>query len=332
LNDTWELPSLVESDCAGELELIRYTICTSTMAFEDSAAAAISWERSLSLGSRLVRAHSAFQLASVKDYWENRQGYLRRRHTMKTPPAKFSTKRGRRQHQQELRRARAHRKSQWNDMPRPAQPVVQFRSPFPFAPPTYPSIPLTASKGVFTFSAAARLNPPTHRPENLSTEPRPPERDTGTRSALTAQSDRPKVRRGPGRCKQNGAILSSELLQPDTLSSSVADTSVDDSDHASAASTVPLLATLLSLIRGLRPDLSQRRRKGRRCKSSWPVPQLPTTDTDLGKQRRKPRKHSPRCTRALMRALGRSRWLNGLCRGLHRGCTDGTGPRPSVEP
>ena len=332
LNDTWELPSLVESDCAGELELIRYTICTSTMAFEDSAAAAISWERSLSLGSRLVRAHSAFQLASVKDYWENRQGYLRRRHTMKTPPAKFSTKRGRRQHQQELRRARAHRKSQRNDMPRPAQPAVQFRSPFPFAPPTSPSIPLTASKGVFTFSAAARPNPPAHRPENLSTEPRPPGRDTGTRSALTVQSDRPKVRRGPGRCKQNGAILSSELLQPDTLSSSVADTSVDDSDHASAASTVPLLATLLSLIRGLRPDLSQRRRKGRRCKSSWPVPQLPTTDTDLGKQRRKPRKHSPRCTRALMRALGRSRWLNGLCRGLHRGCTDGTGPRPSVEP
>jgi hypothetical protein len=332
LNDTWELPSLVESDCAGELELIRYTICTSTMAFEDSAAAAISWERSLSLGSRLVRAHSAFQLASVKDYWENRQGYLRRRHTMKTPPAKFSTKRGRRQHQQELRRARAHRKSQRNDMPRPAQPAVQFRTPFPFAPPTSPSIPLTASKGVFTFSAAARPNPPAHRPENLSTEPRPPGRDTGTRSALTVQSDRPKVRRGPGRCKQNGAILSSELLQPDTLSSSVADTSVEDSDHASAASTVPLLATLLSLIRGLRPDLSQRRRKGRRCKSSWPVPQLPTTDTDLGKQRRKPRKHSPRCTRALMRALGRSRWLNGLCRGLHRGCTDGTGPRPSVEP
>ncbi len=28
----------------GELELIRYTICTSAMAFEDSAAAAVSWE------------------------------------------------------------------------------------------------------------------------------------------------------------------------------------------------------------------------------------------------------------------------------------------------
>jgi hypothetical protein len=58
------------------------------MAFEDShgAAAAISWERSLSLGSRLVRAHSAFQLESVKDYWENRQGYLRRRHAPRAGP------------------------------------------------------------------------------------------------------------------------------------------------------------------------------------------------------------------------------------------------------
>ncbi len=194
------MPSLAESDCAGELELIRYTICTSAMAFEDSAAAAISWERSLSLGSRLDRAHSAFQLALVKDYWENRQGYLRRRHAPRAPLAKFSTKRGRRQHQQELRRARAHRKSHRNTMPRPAhwQPAVQFRSPFPFAPPTAPSIPLTASKGVFTFGAAVRSNISAHRPANLNTAPRPPGRDTGTRSAFTTQSDRPKVHRGPG--------------------------------------------------------------------------------------------------------------------------------------
>jgi hypothetical protein len=41
LDGTWELPSLAESDCAGELELIRYTICPSAMAFENSAAAAI---------------------------------------------------------------------------------------------------------------------------------------------------------------------------------------------------------------------------------------------------------------------------------------------------
>jgi len=59
LDGTWELPSLAESDCAGERELIRYTICASTMAFEDSAAAAIAWERSLSPGSQLDRSHSA---------------------------------------------------------------------------------------------------------------------------------------------------------------------------------------------------------------------------------------------------------------------------------
>ena len=85
-------------------------------------------------------------------------------------------------------------------------------------------------------------------------------------------------------------------------------------------------------IRGLRPDVPHRRRQVRSFKSSWPVPHLPTAGTDLGKHRRESIRHSPRCTRALMRALGRSRWLNGLCRSLHRGCTDGTGPRPSVEP
>ena len=332
LDGTWELPSLAESDCAGERELIRYTICASAMAFEDSAAAAIAWERSLSPGSQLDRSHSAFQLASVKDYWVHRQGYLRRRHAPRAPLAKFPTKRGRRQHQQELRRARAHRKSHRNDMPRPAQPEVQFRSPFPFAPPTAPTIPPTAYKGVFTFGAAVRSNPSAHRAGNLNTDHRPPGRDTSTRSALTAQSDRPKVHRGPDRRKQNGVILNSDVLQPDNLSSLVADSSVEDSDHASAASTVPLLVTLFSLIRGLRPDLPHRRRKVRSYQSSRPVPQLPTTDTDSGKHRRESRRHSPRCTRALMRALGRSRWLNGLCRGLHRGCTDGTGPRPSVEP
>jgi hypothetical protein len=197
VDGTWELPSLMESDCAGELELIRYTICqcTSAMAFEDSAAAAVSWERSVSLSGRLDRAHFASQMASVKAYWENRQGYFRRRHTTRAPPAKFSTKRGRRQHQQELRRARAHRKSDRTDIPRAAQPAMQFRSPFPFAPPTAPTVPLRASKGVFTFGAAVRSNLSAHRPANLSNEPRAPGRDTGTRPAFTSQSDQPKFHR-----------------------------------------------------------------------------------------------------------------------------------------
>jgi hypothetical protein len=125
---------------------------------------------------------------------------------------------------------------------------VQLCSPFPFTTPTAPTIPLTASKGVFTFGAAVRSHPSAHRPANLNTEPRPPGKDTGTRSAFTTQSDRPKVHRGPGRCKQSGVILSSDVLQPDNLFSPMADTLVADSDRASAASTVPLLASLLSLI------------------------------------------------------------------------------------
>ena len=186
-------------------------------------------------------------------------------------------------------------------------------------------------------SLSALRHGPTLQPTGLKTSVLNPDRPGETQvldqRSLLSQIGRRSIGARAGASK-NDVILSSALLQPDRdiLSSPVADTSVEDSDHASAASTVPLLVTLLSIISGLRLDLPRRRRKGRSCKSSWPVQKLPTSDTDLGKRRRKPSKHSPRCTRALMRALDRSRWLNGLCRGLHRGCTDGTGPRPSVEP
>jgi hypothetical protein len=129
-------------------------------------------------------------------------------------------------------------------MLRPAQPAVQFRLPSPFAPPTAPTIPPTAYKGVFTFGAVVRSNPSAHRTGNLNTDHRPHGRDTGNRSALTAQSDRPKVHRGPDRRKQSDVILNSDVVQPDNLSSPVVDSLVEDSDRASAASTVPLLVTL----------------------------------------------------------------------------------------
>ena len=116
--------------------------------------------------------------------------------------------------------------------------------------------------------------------------------DGRTRTRLRLEPE--TGRRHQLRCKLSGVIPCSDLLQPDKLSSLVDDSSVEDSDHASAASAAPLLVTLLSLIRGLRPDLPHRRRKVRSCKGSWPVPQLSTTDTDLGKHRRKTRRHSPR--------------------------------------
>ena len=258
---------------------------------------------------------------------------MRRRHTSKESSAKFSTKRGRRQHQRDLRKARAHRKSDRTVVPRPAQPVTLFHPAFSFAPPTAPTIPLTATRGVFVFGKTARSNLSTHESAILSDAPRAPGRDTGATPVLTASPADPKSH--PARCKQNGVTLSSGALLPDKASGppcQVEDSQVDGSEQASDASTVPILVTLLSLISGLRPDLPHRRRKVRVCKSSWSVPQSSVTGIDYGKHRREARRHSPRCTRALMRALGRSRWLNGLCRGLHRGCTDGTGPRPSVEP
>ena len=375
---TWELPSLTAADCDGELELIRYTTCSSAIAFEDNAAAAISWERSASLGGRLDRALFASQLASAKDYWEFRQGLLQRRHTMRAPPAKFSTKRGRRLHRQELRRARAHRKSHRTDIPRPAQPAAQLRSLFPFAPPTAPTIPLTAPRGVFmfgatvmslgidsspalssatlspaplssatssesSFSSSLLLNSPrsmarqTQRMRalqesaNLSTDPRSHGCATCDRPQVTTQSDQSK--HYVARCKLDGCGASLGLLQPGILLCPMDDSSVEDSEQASAASTVPLLITILSLLHGFRPALPRyRRRKARDCKGNWQLSQPSTADTDFGKRLWQPRAHFSRCTRAHLKALGRSRWLNGLCRCLHSGCTNGTGPRPSIEP
>ena len=355
---TWELPSLTAADCEGERELIRYTTCSSAIAFEDNAAAAISWERSASLGGRLDRALLASQLASVKDYWEIRQGLLQRRHTMRAPPAKFSTKRGRRLHRQELRRARAHRKSHRSDIPRPAQPAAQLRSLFPFAPPTAPTIPLTAPRGVFMFGAtvmslgidsspalsSATLSPAplssatssessfsSSESENLSTDPRSHGCATCDRPQVATQSDQSK--HYVARCKLDGCGASLGLLQPGILLCPMDDSSVEDSEQASAASTVPLLITILSLLHGFRPALPRyRRRKARDCKGNWQLSQSSTADTDSGKHLWQPRAHFSRCTRAHLKALGRSRWLNGLCRCLHSGCTNGTGPRPSIEP
>ena len=393
---TWELPSLTAADCDGELELIRYTVCSSVIAFEDSAAAAVSWDRSASLGGRLDRAVSASQLASVKDYWENRQGLLQRRHSMRAPPTKFSTKRGHRLHRQELRRARAHRKSHRADTLGPAQPVAQLRSPFPFAPPTAPTIPLTAPRGVFMFGATVMSSgidsspaSPTSSPATLSPSlpsltsssselsssssssfskyrnPSPVARrqpqwvksdgSYNQRCALqrSAKSSMDPRSHGRGKCDRPKVITQSDRSEPEQERSSTAtretvtepvpvllaltfpmdSSSIEDSEQASAASTVPLLITLLSLLRGSRPDLPRhRRKKAQDCTSNWRLPQFSTTDTDFGKQFRQSRVLSLRCTRAHMKALGRSRWLNGLCRCLHSGCTNGTGPRPSIEP
>jgi hypothetical protein len=151
------------------------------------------------------------------------------------------------------------------------------------------------------------------------------------RSKVTTQSDRSKLRRA--RSKLDCCVANLGLLPTDTLLCPMDDSSVEDSEQASAASTVPLLITLLSLLRGSRPDLPRhRRRKVRDCTSNWQLPPFSATDTDFGKHHRQPRVLSLRCTRAHMKALGRSRWLNGLCRCLHSGCTNGTGPRPSIEP
>jgi hypothetical protein len=80
-------------------------------------------------------------------YWESRRGHPLRRpiarsvvqpivhrpgRSTRTTPAKCATKRGRRQHRQELRQARANRKADRNELSRPARSVVQPSSAFVF--------------------------------------------------------------------------------------------------------------------------------------------------------------------------------------------------------
>ena len=103
-------------------------------------------------------------------------------------------------------------------MPRPAQPVAQPRPAFSssFAPPTAPTIPLTATKGVFTFGSTARFDLATQGPANLRVAPRAPGKDTVAKPALTAPLNGPKPH--PARCKQNGVTPSLGSLQSDKSS------------------------------------------------------------------------------------------------------------------
>jgi hypothetical protein len=127
-----------------------------------------------------------------------------------------------------------------------------------------------------------------HRSANLNIDPRSHGCATGDRPKVTTQSDRSKLRRA--RCQLDGCVASLGLLQTDTLLCPMDDSSVEDSEQASAASTVPLLVTLLSLLRGSRPELPRhRRRKGRDCKSNWQLPQFSTTDAVFGKRYWQPR-------------------------------------------
>ena len=83
----------------------------------------------------------------------------------------------------------------------------------------------------------------------------------GDRPAFTTQLDRSKLLSSPTQARRYGVSPTLGLLQPDISLCPVDDSSVDDSEQASAASTVPLLVALLSLLRGLRPDLPRHQRR-----------------------------------------------------------------------
>ncbi len=122
--------------------------------------------------------------------------------------------------------------------------------------------------------------------------------------------------------------------------SALDDSSLDDSERASAASTIPMLTALLSFWLARRADRPrQRGRKAgdlRRARGTAHGQLVHSgflsSGIESGEHHRQPRRYGSRCTRALMNTLGRSKRLSGLCRCLPGGCTDGTRPGPSIEP
>ena len=171
-----------------------------------------------------------------------------------------------------------------------------------------------------------------HRPDPMSTSfcsaPTPP--SSGAALVGAGEGEAPHTHSLTSQ-REREAILHHT---PDL--SALDDSSLDDSERASAASTIPMLTALLSFWLARRADRPrQRGRKARDLKRGTAHGQLVhflSSGTESGEHHRQPRRHGSRCTRALMKTLGRSKWLNGLCRCLHSGCTDGTGPWPSIEP
>ena len=106
------------------------------------------------------------------------------------------------------------------------------------------------------FGARARSSLSAQGSANLCDAPRTPGRDTGAKPVLTASPVDSKPH--PVGCKQSGVIPSSGALLPEKAFGppcQVEDSQLVDSEQASDASTVPILATLLSLICGFRPDV-----------------------------------------------------------------------------
>jgi hypothetical protein len=158
-------------------------------------------------------------------------------------------------------------------------------------------------------------------------------------SPVHARSWQPKLR-SPQQCSLPRAKLGPSALppslpaKPTPLPDPAAEVSVistpkagyPDSDAASAASTIDLVSALLTLLRFVRGTLTPVRRRftrSERCtmETRLPVPFAATdwlfrTAYSLGRWTYVPR--SCRKVRSSLR--------------LHRGCTDGTGTRPSFEP
>ena len=211
-----------------------------------------------------------------------------------------------RQHKRELRRARANRKARQEEQSPPTQCVLLTSPAFCYAPLTPRTLSAAAPREAFAFRATALA---------------PPRPDPGSISTPAPASSQPIGSPTPSKLDLPGPTAEDVML-------------MDESDRASAASTMDLAASLVAFMYGLFAGVPRgHSNRARRFKMTVLQPrQILTSELPPGRLTHHSNARTLRCTRSLMRNLGRSRWLNGPCRCLHHGCTNGTGPRPSIEP
>jgi len=231
----------------------------------------------------------------------------------KTRQGGYATSQGVRQHKRDLQRARANRKARQKEQSSPTQRVL-LTSPAVCHAPLIPR----------TLSTAAPPSREACVSRTMALAP-PVGLDSGNSSTLEAPVTSPQPTDTPAPGKLD---LPASTAEDATL------TGMDESDRASAASTVDLAASLVAFMYGLYTGVPHgHRNRARRFKMTVLQPrQLLTSELPPGRLTHYSNARALRCARSLMRNLGRSRWLNGPCRCLHHGCTNGTGPRPAIEP
>jgi len=199
-----------------------------------------------------------------------------------------------------------------------------------FSKELYPSQPMARQPQWVKSDGSNNQRCALQRSAKSSSDPRSHGRGKCDRPKVTSQSERSEPKRGrSSTCSRETFTAPVPVLL--ALTFPMDDSSIEDSEQASAASTVPLLITLLSLLPGLKARFTPT------STEEGPGLYEQLAIATILYHGHRPWKAFPAAASSLSPMYqsayeGRSRWLNGLCRCLHSGCTNGTGPRPYIEP